>query len=132
MYLRIKQVKILLKMGHTKMLIFDIFEPWLLYYAHDRRLSLKCENVFGFPRCVKIYCMIYFGNFPKKNFEFYSKLYIKNLTLKILFFFCLFLFHWISFNILEKMTNIGGHRANYLSRGPNSTPSPTNFEDNTI
>ena len=24
-------MKILLKRGHTKMLIFDIFEPWLLY-----------------------------------------------------------------------------------------------------
>ena len=25
-------MKILLKGGHTYMLIFDIFEPWLLYY----------------------------------------------------------------------------------------------------
>ena len=32
MYYQIKQVKILLKRGHTKILIFDIFGPWLFYY----------------------------------------------------------------------------------------------------
>ena len=34
MYYQIKQVKILLKRGHTKMLIFDIFGFWLLYFRH--------------------------------------------------------------------------------------------------
>ena len=32
MYYQIKQVKILLKRGHIKMLIIDISGPWVLYY----------------------------------------------------------------------------------------------------
>ena len=36
MYYQIKQVQILLKRGHTKMLIFDISGPWVLaYYCSD-------------------------------------------------------------------------------------------------
>ena len=52
---------------------------------------------------------------------------LKNLTSNI-FFVCLF--HGLSFVILEKkIKKIGGHQTNYLSGGPNLTPSPTNFEN---
>ena len=40
-----KQVKILLKRGHTKMHIFDISGPWVLYYICILCISLKCIPV---------------------------------------------------------------------------------------
>ena len=36
----------------------------------------------------------------------------------------MFLFHGLSFDILENRKKIGGHRTNYLSGGPNLTPFP--------
>ena len=64
-------------------------------------------------------------------FNFFKVGGIKNLTLKILFF--VFLFHGLSFDILEKKKKIGGHQTNYLSGGPNlPPPPPTYFEGNSI
>ena len=40
MYYQIKQVKILLKRGHTKMLIFDISGSWALYYTYVLQKTL--------------------------------------------------------------------------------------------
>ena len=58
----------------------------------------------------------------KKDLEFESKLYIKKSDIKNLNF--LFLFHRLSFYILEKRKKIGGHHTNYLSGGSNLTPPP--------
>ena len=51
-----------------------------------------------------------------KIWFFYNKSYIKKSDIENLK--CLFSFHELSLYILE--TKIGGHRANFLSGGPNS------------
>ena len=59
---------------------------------------------------------------PKKknDFDFRVKHILKKTDIKNLIFF-LFLFHGLSFDILEKN---GGHKTNYLSGGTNLTPTP--------
>ena len=56
MYYQIKQVKILLKRGHIKMLIFDISGPWVLYYNNYVDLII----FFNF-QVISCLCKIYVG-----------------------------------------------------------------------
>ena len=66
---------------------------------------------------------IYFSNSPKKGFRFleYIKQHKKSDIKNLIY---LFLFHGISFDILDKRKKIGGHQNYNLSGGPNFTPPP--------
>ena len=88
----------------------------ILIIAHDLKLFRKREKLFAILSHNKILHAI-FWRFPQNRISIFRVNYIsKILTLKILF-----LFHRLSFYLSEK--KIGGHRTNYLSGGPNLTPS---------
>ena len=79
---------------------------------------LKSVKKYLDSQAVTRYCLIYFDNSPKYDFGFRINYILKNLMLKII----LFLFHRLSFYLLEKRKRIGGHHTNYLSGGPNLIP----------
>ena len=67
---------------------------------------LEIVKMYLFSQAVSRYCMMYFGYSPQKRISIFRVNYIlKNLTLKTLF---LFLFHGLSFDILETKKKNGG------------------------